>query len=80
MTHYPVDNNTRMGLVIFLCSNSNNLISYYPPNCLNFRHLLSCGTIGIAKTSLKKSPPVSELFRKNLRGVKMIPVLSPFEG
>ena len=34
------------GLVISLCSNSNHLISLIPPNCLIFRHLLSCCTIG----------------------------------
>ena len=27
---------TRMGLVIFLCSNSNHLISLIPMNCLKF--------------------------------------------
>ena len=37
----------RHGLVISLCSNSNNLISFPPPprTASNFRHLLNCGTI-----------------------------------
>ena len=40
-------NNTRMGLGISLCSNSNHLIILIPQTASNFRHLLSCGTIGI---------------------------------
>ena len=43
MTRHSVSNNTRMGLVISLCSN--HLISEYPQTASNFRHLLSCGTI-----------------------------------
>ena len=39
-----MNDNTRMGLVIFLCSNSNHLISLISPNCLKFQ-TLSCGTI-----------------------------------
>ena len=31
MRHHSVNNNTRMGLVIFLCSNANHLISLIPP-------------------------------------------------
>ena len=48
MTHHSVNNNTRMGLVISLCSNANHLISLIPPppppppTASNFRHLLSC--------------------------------------
>ena len=45
MTRYSVNNNTPMGLVISLCSNSNHLISNTPKTASNFRHLLSCGTI-----------------------------------
>ena len=48
MTSHSVNNNTRMGLVVSLCSNSNHLISLGhppPPTASNFRHLLSCGTI-----------------------------------
>ena len=46
MTRHSVNNNTAMGLVISLCSNSNHLISLIPPpqTASNFRHLLSCGT------------------------------------
>ena len=40
-----VNNNTHMGLVISLCSNSNHLISLIPQTASNFRHLLSCGTV-----------------------------------
>ena len=36
MMRHSVNNNTRMGLVIFLCSNSNHLISLIPPNCFKF--------------------------------------------
>ena len=52
------NNNTRMGLIISFCSNSNHLISLIPPppkkktkkkTASNFRHLLSCGTIKVAK-------------------------------
>ena len=51
---HSVYNNTRKGLVISLCLNSNHLISLIPPQTAsNFRHLLSCDTIGIAKISLK---------------------------
>ena len=40
-------NNPCMGLVISICSNSNHLISLIPhQTASNFRHLLSCGTIG----------------------------------
>ena len=47
MMGHSVNNNTRMDLVISLCSNSNHLISLIPPQTAsNFRHLLSCGTIG----------------------------------
>ena len=45
----PSVNNTRMGLVISLCPNSNHLISLISPppqTASNFRHLHSCGTIG----------------------------------
>ena len=47
MMRHSVTNNTRMGLVISLCSNSNHLISLIPPpgTASNFRHILSCGTI-----------------------------------
>ena len=31
MMRHSVNNNTRIGLVIFLCSNSNHLISLTPP-------------------------------------------------
>ena len=44
MTRHSVNNNTHMGFVISLCS---NLISLIPSQAAsNFRHLLSCGTIG----------------------------------
>ena len=45
MMRHSVNNNTPMGLVISLCSNSNHLISYYPKTASNFKHLFSCGTI-----------------------------------
>ena len=45
MMRHSVNNNTHMGLVIFLCPNSNHLISLIPQTASNFRHLLSCGTI-----------------------------------
>ena len=46
MTCHSGNNNTRMGLVISLCSNSTHLISLLPPQIAsNFRHLLSCGII-----------------------------------
>ena len=45
-----MNSNTRMGLVICLCSNSNNLISLIPRTASNFRHLLSCGTIELRHT------------------------------
>ena len=46
MTCHSVKNNTRMGLVTYLCSNSNHLISLISPQTVsNFRHLLSCGTV-----------------------------------
>ena len=38
--------NTRTGFVVSLCLNANRWISLIPPNGLNFRHLLSCGTVG----------------------------------
>ena len=41
-----LNNNTRTGLVISLCLNVNTLISLIPQMAANFRHLLSCGTIG----------------------------------
>ena len=44
MMRHSVNNNTPMGLVIFLSSNSNNLISLIPPTASDFRHLLSCDT------------------------------------
>ena len=44
MTLHSVNNNTRMGLVISLCSN--HLISLIPPQTAsNFGHFLSSGTI-----------------------------------
>ena len=45
MVCHPLENNTRTGLVIYLCFNANLLISLIPPKASNFRHLLSCGTI-----------------------------------
>ena len=63
MTRHSMNNNTGMGLVIPLCSNSNHLISYYPPNCLNFSHLLSCGTIGINEIEIDLSLPLAEYFQ-----------------
>ena len=46
MKRHSVNNDTRMGLVTSICSNSNHLISLIPPQTAsNFRHLLSCGTI-----------------------------------
>ena len=36
MMRHSVNNNTRMGLAIFLCSYSNHLISLIPPNGLKF--------------------------------------------
>ena len=36
MMRHSVNNNTRMGLVVSLCSNSNHLISLIPPSCLKF--------------------------------------------
>ena len=36
MMCHSVNNNTHMGLVKSLCSNSNHLISLIPPNCLKF--------------------------------------------
>ena len=39
-----VNSNTRMGLVISLCSNSFDQFNT-PQTASNFRHLLSCGTI-----------------------------------
>ena len=52
MTLHSVNNNTCMGLVISLCSNSNHLVSLSPTKApsppqtaTNFRHLLSCSTI-----------------------------------
>ena len=52
MTGDSVNNNTRMGRVISLCSNSNNLISLIPPQTAsNLRHLLSCGTIPFVKST-----------------------------
>ena len=44
---HSLNNNTHTGLVISLCLNVNTLISLIPPRMTaNFRHLLSCGTIG----------------------------------
>ena len=51
MTSHSVNNETGMGLVISLCSNSNRLISLIPQTASNFRHLLSCGTIVILSNS-----------------------------
>ena len=46
MKHQSVNNNTDMGLVIPLCSNSNHLISFNTlQTASDSRHLLSCGTI-----------------------------------
>ena len=47
MTRHSVNNNTRMDLVISLCSNSNHFKSSVntPQTASNFRHLLSCGTV-----------------------------------
>ena len=42
MMPHSVNNNTCMGLVIFLCSNSNHLVSLIPRTDSNFRHSLSC--------------------------------------
>ena len=42
---HSVNKNTRMGLVITLCSNSNHLTVNTPQTASHFRHLLSCGTI-----------------------------------
>ena len=42
MMHYSVNNNTRISLVIFLCSNQ--MISLFPQTASNFRHFFSCGT------------------------------------
>ena len=36
MMRHSVNNNTRMGLVVSLCSNSNHLIGLSPPSCLKF--------------------------------------------
>ena len=53
MTRYSVNNNTCIGLVISLCSNSNHLISLIPPKtAADFRHLLSCGTIVVSMRKL----------------------------
>ena len=43
------------GLVIFLCSNSNHLISLIPRITSDFRHLLSCGTIVLVIDTIKVS-------------------------
>ena len=43
---HSLNNNTCMGLVIYLCLNTNPLISLIPRKASNSRHLLSCGTIG----------------------------------
>ena len=46
MMNHSVNNNTCIGLVcLFVCSNSNPLISLILRTASNFRHLLSCGTI-----------------------------------
>ena len=46
MTCHFVNNNTRMGLVISLCSKLKSFDQLIPPQTAsNFRHLLSCGTI-----------------------------------
>ena len=45
----------RHGLVIFLCSNSNRLISLISLIAPDFRHLLSCGTIVLVIDTIKIS-------------------------
>ena len=51
MMRHSVNNSTRMGVVISLCTNSNHLISLTPQTASNFRHLLSCGTIVFANNN-----------------------------
>ena len=51
------------GLVIFLCSNANHLISLIPGIASDFRHLLSCGTIVLVIDTIK----ISQLGRCLLR-------------
>ena len=48
MVYHSLINNTAAGLIISLCSNTNLLISLIPRITSDFRHLLSCGTIGIS--------------------------------
>ena len=43
------------GLVIFLCSNSNHLISLIPGIASDFTHLLSCGTVVLVIDTIKIS-------------------------
>ena len=66
------ENNTRMGLVISLCLNSNHLISLITPpppqTASNFRHLLSCGTIEVSE----QFPQLSILFSNYLRALKFL--------
>ena len=45
MVCHSVNDNTPLGLVISLCSNSDNFISLVPGTASNFTHLLNCGTI-----------------------------------
>ena len=48
MVCHSLINNTSMGLIVSLCSNTNPLVSLIrpPPGITsNFRHLLSCGTM-----------------------------------
>ena len=49
---HSLKSNTLMGLVISLCLNANPLIRLIPRMASNFRHLLSCGTIGLLSMSL----------------------------
>ena len=54
MVSHSLDNNTHTGHVISLCLNANPLISLIPRMASNFRHLLSCGTMG--DETFPKSP------------------------
>ena len=54
MNHY-VSNRYMHGLVIFLCSNSNDLISLISLIAPDFRHLLGCGTIVLVIDTIKIS-------------------------
>ena len=47
MTRHPVNNNTHMGLVTSLRSNSNHWSVNTPETASSIRHLLSCGTIHV---------------------------------